>query len=112
MGRQPYTVKICHSRLMGQYSALVSSVYFYTCYPHGCNGEVAQRTSLHTYFSCGSFVHVAANASGGITAVLATKSDRMMISCWQDVTILGFRHTELTLHWDLDIGTKSPPPFP
>jgi hypothetical protein len=58
--------------------------------------EVAQRT-LHLCFLCDSFPQVARNTSSAITAVLATKSDRMMIYClpamhtlhfWQDVTIL------------------------
>jgi hypothetical protein len=71
---------MCHSRLMGKYSALSFLFVFYPCYLHGCSGEVVQRT-LHLCSLCGDLPQVAGNAWSLKT--WSQNSDiRMMISCW------------------------------
>jgi hypothetical protein len=73
MGRKAYAVKTCYSQLIGKYSTLVSSVYLYTCYPHGCSEKVAQRT-LQFCSLCYGFPQVAGNTDSAKTVTLATKS--------------------------------------
>jgi hypothetical protein len=81
MWHQYHTVKMCHSRLMENILPWSILFVFYPCNPHGCSGEVTQRT-LHLCSLCGGFPQVVRNAESAIIEVLATKSDiRMVIPC-------------------------------